>query len=122
MDSNTSGWGSKVSVPKPKIAYLLKTYPKLSETFILNEILGLEKLGLELEIFSLRRPADELVHSSVAQVKAKVTYLPWGKVKHAPTLRQAFQMTRAHLSLILRHRSQYFRTARDWQMQQGEHW
>ncbi len=107
---------------KPKIAYLLKTYPKLSETFILNEILGLEKLGLELEIFSLRRPADEPFHSSVEQVKAKVTYLPAGKVKHAPTLRQAFQMMRAHLSLMLWRRSQYFQTARDCQMQQGDHW
>jgi hypothetical protein len=31
-----------MGIHRPKIAYLLKTYPKLSETFILNEILGLE--------------------------------------------------------------------------------
>ena len=37
-----------------KIAYVLKTFPKLSETFILNEILELERQGLELHIFSLR--------------------------------------------------------------------
>jgi glycosyltransferase involved in cell wall biosynthesis len=111
-----------VSADKPKIAYLLKTYPKLSETFILNEILGLEKLGLELEIFSLRRPADEPFHSSVAKVKAKVTYLPAGKVKRAPTLWQAFQMMRAHLSMMLWRRSQYVETSRHCQMQQGDHW
>jgi len=61
-----------------RIAYLLKTYPKLSETFILNEILGLEKLGVELEIFSLRQPTNEPVHPSVAEVKAKVTYVGGG--------------------------------------------
>ncbi len=61
---------------KPKIAYLVKTYPRLSETFILNEILGLERLGLDLHIFSLRRPGAEAVHPKVAQVKAPVTYVP----------------------------------------------
>jgi hypothetical protein len=40
------------------IAYLLKTFQRLSETFILNEILGLEQLGVEVEIFSLRRPDE----------------------------------------------------------------
>ncbi len=61
---------------KLKIAYLVKTYPRLSETFILNEILGLERLGLDLHIFSLRRPGAEAVHPKVAQVKAPVTYVP----------------------------------------------
>jgi glycosyltransferase involved in cell wall biosynthesis len=61
---------------KPKIAYLVKTYPRLSETFILNEILGLERLGLDLHIFSLRHPGAEAVHPKVAQVKAPVTYVP----------------------------------------------
>src|SRR5258708_37275729 len=107
MDSNTSGWGSKVSVPKPKIAYLLKTYPKLSETFILNEILALEKQGLELEICSLRRPADEPFHSSVAQVKAKVTYLLAGRIERRSTPPEAFQIMRAHLSLMLWRTSSY---------------
>jgi hypothetical protein len=60
----------------PRVAYLLKTFPRLSETFILNEILGLEKLGMNIEIFSLKRPADEPVHPAVAEVKGSVTYIP----------------------------------------------
>ncbi len=61
-----------------RVAYLVKTFPRLSETFILNEILGVEELGLELEIFSLRRlpPANEPVHPDVAKVKAPVRYIP----------------------------------------------
>jgi len=61
---------------RKRVAYLLKTYPRFSETFVLNEILGTERLGLEIEIFSLRRPANEPVHSEVADVKAPVTYIP----------------------------------------------
>jgi glycosyltransferase involved in cell wall biosynthesis len=57
------------------LAYLLKTFPKLSETFILNEILGLEQLGVEVEIFSLRRPDEGQVHSAVSKVKGRVTYV-----------------------------------------------
>src|SRR5260370_31817511 len=61
-----------------RVAYLVKTFPRLSETFILNEILGVEELGLELEIFSLRKPppANEQVHPDLAKVKAPVRYIP----------------------------------------------
>lgn len=62
-----------------KIAYLVKTFPKLSETFILNEILELERQGLEVHIFSLRQPSETKVHPGVAEVRAKVTYL-----RHTP--------------------------------------
>ncbi len=57
-----------------KIAYLMKTYPRLSETFILNEILGLEDLGAQLHIFSLRRPDETTFHPAVDNVNAAVTY------------------------------------------------
>jgi glycosyltransferase involved in cell wall biosynthesis len=60
----------------PVTGYLLKTYPKLSETFILNEILELERQGVHLHLFSLRQPAEGKTHADVAQVKAPVTYLP----------------------------------------------
>ncbi|MDJ0705007.1 MAG: glycosyltransferase [Leptolyngbyaceae cyanobacterium MO_188.B28] len=61
---------------KPVIGFLLKTFPKLSETFILNEILELERQGLNLHIFSLRRPTDTQFHPAVSQVRAPVTYIP----------------------------------------------
>ncbi len=58
-----------------KIAYLLKTFPKLSETFILNEILELERQGLELHIFSLRQPSETKVQPGVAEVRARITHI-----------------------------------------------
>jgi len=44
------------------VAFVLKGYPRLSETFIAQEILGLEKAGLMLEIISLRHPTDKARH------------------------------------------------------------
>ncbi|MDB9527262.1 glycosyltransferase family 4 protein [Oscillatoria sp. CS-180] len=61
---------------RPIVGYLLKTFPKLSETFILNEMLELERQGINLHIFSLRQPTDRNHHPAVSQLKAPVTYLP----------------------------------------------
>jgi glycosyltransferase involved in cell wall biosynthesis len=65
--------------PEPgsrRIGVVLKGYPRLSESFILREILMLERLGLDLHIFALRDPRESTVHERVAQVRARVTYLP----------------------------------------------
>ncbi len=60
----------------PTIAVVLKGYPRLSETFIAQEILGLEQRGLGLQLFSLRHPTDPAVHPVHREVAAPVTYLP----------------------------------------------
>lgn len=59
-----------------KVAYILKMYPRFSETFILSEILELERNGEDLQIFSLKQPNDGRFHADVANVKAPVTYAP----------------------------------------------
>jgi glycosyltransferase involved in cell wall biosynthesis len=57
------------------IAILVKRFPKLSETFILNEVLGLEARGRALRIFALERSADEIVNAAVQRVRAPVDVL-----------------------------------------------
>lgn len=59
-----------------KIAILLKGYPRLSETFIAQEILGLEKAGFDLALVALRRPTDTKRHPVHDEIKAPVLYLP----------------------------------------------
>ena len=59
-----------------KVGYVLKRYPRLSETFILNEILAHEAAGLELHIFSLREPEPGPQHEDVKRVRARVSCLP----------------------------------------------
>ena len=55
---------------------MLKGYPRLSETFIAQEILGLEQRGLPIEIVSLRHPYDPAIHPIHEQIGAAVRYLP----------------------------------------------
>ena len=59
-----------------RVAYILKMYPRFSETFILNEILELERRGVELDIFSLKKPDDGRFHADLSRVNARVTYVP----------------------------------------------
>ncbi|MGX5843179.1 glycosyltransferase [Mesorhizobium sp. ArgA1] len=59
-----------------KIVVVLKGYPRLSETFIAQELLGLERAGFELILFALRRPTDTKRHPVHDEIKAPVHYLP----------------------------------------------
>ena len=59
-----------------RTAIVVKGYPRLSETFISQEILGLEERGLDIEIVSLRHPTDKHTHPVHNQIKAPVRYLP----------------------------------------------
>ena len=58
------------------VAYVLKMYPRFSETFVLSELLELERQGLHMRVFSLKKPDDGVFHAEVARLRAKVTYLP----------------------------------------------
>lgn len=59
-----------------KIAVVLKGYPRLSETFIAQELLGLERAGHELVLVALRRPTDRKRHPVHDEIRAEVHYLP----------------------------------------------
>lgn len=61
---------------RPRIAVVVKGYPRLSETFIAQEILGLERRGLDLLIVSLRHPTDPTQHDLHRAIRAPVLYLP----------------------------------------------
>jgi glycosyltransferase involved in cell wall biosynthesis len=59
-----------------EIGYVLKSYPRMSETFIANEIYLLEKLGLRLRLFSILDLSDPQRHAVVDATRAPVDYLP----------------------------------------------
>ncbi|MEM7169141.1 MAG: glycosyltransferase family 4 protein [Pseudomonadota bacterium] len=73
----------------PKLAVVLKGYPRLSETFIAQELHALEQRGVDLRIFSLRHPTDPAIHPVHEEIRAPVTYLPeylsddWDRVENA---------------------------------------
>lgn len=64
------------TVESKRVCYILKRFPRLSETFILNEIRALERLGTDLTIVSLLPREEGLHHSTVSEVRAPLRYLP----------------------------------------------
>jgi glycosyltransferase involved in cell wall biosynthesis len=61
-----------------RILYVLKIFPKLSETFIVEELAELRRRGIEVRILSLQPPRAELRHDLVASagLEALVCYEP----------------------------------------------
>jgi colanic acid/amylovoran biosynthesis glycosyltransferase len=78
-------------------------FPRFSETFILNEVLELERQGMDLRIFSLKQPDEGVVHADVARVRAPVTYVP------ESLLRATLAYAAAHREVFRRNRPRYLR-------------
>lgn len=90
--------------PGPTLAIVLKGYPRLSETFIAQEIAAFEDRGLDLVIVSLRHPTESKTHPVHQRIHAPVLYLPeylhqeplrvlkaWWAVRRLPGYRAAFR-------------------------------
>jgi len=80
----------------PRIAYVLKVYPRTSQTFVLTEILAHERAGLEMDIFSLRRTDDTRFHAALAQVQSPVFQIPRAS-SNASLALKAFREHAQHL-------------------------
>src|ERR1043166_7553906 len=91
------------NLPPQKIAYVVKMFPRLSETFIRNEILELERQGLALRIFSLKRPTQAEVRLAAGGVQAPITYLP------ERVYREPLRVLRAQLGVLRRYPRGYRR-------------
>ena len=71
----------------PVLGVILKGYPRISETFISNEILLLEKLGFVIHLFSMRQPREDFTHASVNRIQARVDSVSYTHLT-LPTTRQ----------------------------------
>jgi glycosyltransferase involved in cell wall biosynthesis len=93
---------------EPGFVFILKGYPRLSETFIAQEIRALEQRGIPIAIVSLRHPTDKYVHPVHREIAAPVSYLPeylyqeplrvlrgWWRARQMPGYRVAFRQWRA---------------------------
>ena len=67
---------------EPRVGYVMKVFPRRSETFIVTELLAQERAGLEVEVFSLRPSGDQHAHAALDRLQAPVTYIGDGE----PTL------------------------------------
>ena len=92
-----------IPLKKPVLGMILKGYPRISESFISNEILLLEQQGIPIHIFSMRHPRESFSHESVKQIKARVDYLPQSILMALP------QLLFYNLSLALKRPGHYLR-------------
>ena len=85
------------------VIYLVRSWPRLSQTFIVNEVLGLQRRGVRLSIVSLVRSGEAVVQPEVAQVATTVTYLDGRS-------RSAWSGVRAHLTVARDAPARYLRS------------
>ena len=66
-----------MTAPHPaRVGYVVKRYPRFSETFIVNEILAHEEAGRQIDIFALRAVEESHFQDILSRVRAGVTRVP----------------------------------------------
>ena len=86
---------------RPHIAYIVRSFPRLSQTHILNEVLGLERLGHDISIFGMTRSGESLVQDGVAHIKRPPEFLD------AALQRPVWALARDHLLVLATHPARY---------------
>lgn len=90
----------RTTSPAPKLAYIMSRFPKISETFILFEILEMEKLGARVEVYPLLRERQPVMHPEAEKICARAHFLPF----------VSWRIVRANLAFMLAGPLRYFAT------------
>lgn len=91
-----------------KVMYIVDGFPRISQTFILNEILEVQRQGIAVHVFSLDRPDEPVVHPEVAEVYHHILYAPKGRLLRLLSAHGYWFLTRPHrylraLFYVVRH-------------------
>lgn len=84
-----------------RVAYVVRSWPRLSQTFVLNEILALERLGTEVTLFAMSRADESVVQPQLAELRAPVHHLDEVGAR---------ERARAHRRVAARSPRRYLRT------------
>src|SRR6266850_3873962 len=85
-----------------RIGYVLKVFPRLSETFVINEIRELERQDVAVHVLSLHQPPAAVPHELLRELAAPILQVDAqarpseGAVRHA-TAALAERIPEAHL-------------------------
>lgn len=83
-----------------RVAYIMSRFPKLTETFILYEILALEEQGAQVELFPLLRASTKVMHPEAGPLVERAHFQPF----------LSWQILRAQLRFLRRNPRLYLRT------------
>lgn len=77
-----------------RLAYVMSRFPKLTETFVLGEMLAVERAGAEVELWPLLRERTDVMHEEARPYVARARYHPflsrailasqWWYLRHRP--------------------------------------
>jgi glycosyltransferase involved in cell wall biosynthesis len=89
------------NAPAPlRVAYLMSRFPKLTETFILYEILAIEALGVPVEIYPLLHEREQVLHRAAEELVRQAHFRPF----------LSLAILRAHAYFLWRQPINYFKT------------
>ena len=98
-DDASAGFEASQADQRP-VAYIMSRFPKLTETFVLDELVAVDRQGVRIELFPLLRERAEIVHPEA---------LPWIERAHyLPFLSAA--ILRSNVRLLVRHPRRYLGT------------
>jgi len=78
-----------MSLSKRHLGYVLKRFPRISETFVASELLELERQGERVTVFAVSRPPEPFAHGFVGDVRARVVYLPYRPLREPARVARA---------------------------------
>jgi colanic acid/amylovoran biosynthesis glycosyltransferase len=92
--------GDRPGASVPPVAYMMSRFPKLTETFILDELVAVERQGLRVELFPLLRERGGPVHPEAEAWVRRAHYLPF----------LSLAILRSNVSYLVRHPRRYLGT------------
>jgi colanic acid/amylovoran biosynthesis glycosyltransferase len=64
-----------------RVGYVLKRFPRLSETFVAAELVELQRQGEHVTVFAISRPDEAVRHAFLDELRLTVVYLPYRPVR-----------------------------------------
>jgi colanic acid/amylovoran biosynthesis glycosyltransferase len=97
-----------VAAPAPRpVAYIMSRFPKLTETFVLDELVAVDRAGVRIELFPLLRERADIVHPEAVAWVERAHYLPF----------VSLAIVRSNARFLVRHPRRYLGTL--WAMLRG---
>jgi len=88
-------------VSAPRVAYIMSRFPKITETFILYEILALQARGVTVDVHPLLREREAVVHPEAARLMDRIRFHPFVSPSIvAANLRWLLRRPRAYLGVL----------------------
>lgn len=85
-----------------RVAYIMSRFPKLTETFILYEILALESAGVDVHVFPLLREHERVLHAEATRLVEQAHYQPFmSRAILGSQLRMLWHRPGAYLGTLL---------------------